>query len=258
MSVRRRLLNSVGNDSHYARAVYFDGSNDALSKASELSGLSDGKVGTFSAWIKFDATGDSEFNTIVENGFSSKFRIRREDGGEFRITGGTSAGGLGSTLLLQTTNDITSADGWVHILASWDLANTTGHLYVSDVDDLGSNTLVNATLDYTKAEWWAGSNDPDATSAFAYPFTGDIADLYLNLTEYVDISVEANRRKFINDDGKPVFLGADGSLPTGSAPIMFLSLADSAVVSTFATNKGTGGDFTITGTLTESSTSPSD
>jgi len=68
------------------------------------------------------------------------------------------------------------------------------------------------------------------------------------------LSIEANRRKFIDAIGKPVFLGSDGSLPTGVAPAMFFS-GDSTA---FATNRGTGGPFTLTGSLTNASTSPSD
>jgi hypothetical protein len=57
----------------------------------------------------------------------------------------------------------------------------------------------------------------------------------------------ATRRKFIDALGKPVFLGANGELATGTAPAVFLS----GDASTFATNLGTGGAFATTGTLTD-------
>jgi hypothetical protein len=60
--------------------------------------------------------------------------------------------------------------------------------------------------------------------------------------------------KFFSAAGKPVALGADGSTPTGTAPRIFFSGDNSS----FATNKGTGGSFTLTGSLTNASTSPSD
>lgn len=69
---------------------------------------------------------------------------------------------------------------------------------------------------------------------------------------------EATRRKFISAEGKPVNLGADGSTPTGTAPVVFFRRAPEAAASTFANNLGTGGAFTITGTLTNAGTSPSD
>eukprot|EP00951_Prasinocladus_malaysianus_P002741 scaffold19422_cov43-Prasinocladus_malaysianus.AAC.1 len=41
--------------------------------------------------------------------------------------------------------------------------------------------------------------------------------------EFLDMSVEANRRKFVSASGAPVLLGVDGSLPTGNAPDIYLS-----------------------------------
>ena len=64
---------------------------------------------------------------------------------------------------------------------------------------------------------------------------------------------EATRRKFISANGKPVDLGSDCSAPTGTAPAVCFS----GDATTFGTNKGTGGTFTLTGTLTDASTSPS-
>ena len=64
--------------------------------------------------------------------------------------------------------------------------------------------------------------------------------------------------KFINGLGKPVSLGANGQIPTGAPPAIYLSLAVGNPASDFATNLGTGGDFTITGALTTAPSSPSD
>ncbi len=109
----------------------------------------------------------------------------------------------------------------------------------------------------------------DITSAFLMTFNGlpfflisdsfatvkcDLSDTWIAPGQFIDFSVEANRRKFIDADGKPVYLGANGELPTGTSPAVFFS-GDS---STFATNKGTGGTFTLTGSLTNASSSPSD
>jgi hypothetical protein len=52
--------------------------------------------------------------------------------------------------------------------------------------------------------------------------------------------------------GAPVSLGADGSTPTGTAPIIFLSGATSS----WETNKGSGGGFTENGGLTQSPDDP--
>ena len=76
-----------------------------------------------------------------------------------------------------------------------------------------------------------------------------IADFYFNPTTYIDLSVTANRRKFISASLHPVDRGATGSIPTGTAPIMY----QSGAVASWQTNKGTGGGFTLTGALTASS-----
>ena len=95
---------------------------------------------------------------------------------------------------------------------------------------------------------------PDTPADFGTPlFTGDIADVYIAPGQFIDFSVEANRRKFISADGKPVDLGSNCSTPTGTAPAVCFS----GNASSFGTNKGTGGAFTLTGTLTDAVTSPS-
>jgi hypothetical protein len=79
------------------------------------------------------------------------------------------------------------------------------------------------------------------------PITGEIFDYWLGCGQFLDLSVTANRRKFIDGSGKPMALGTDGELPTGTSPAVFCH----GNASTFATNQGTGGAFTLTGTLTD-------
>ena len=69
-----------------------------------------------------------------------------------------------------------------------------------------------------------------------------VSDLYLN-NSYTDLS--ANNPFWNADENKPAFLGVNGELPTGSSPLIYLPMrADNA-----GANKGTGGDFSVTGTL---------
>lgn len=66
------------------------------------------------------------------------------------------------------------------------------------------------------------------------------------MDNFIDFSNVTNRRLFIDAGGNPVNLGTDGSLPTGSAPDIFLS----GDTDTWHVNKGTSGGFTENGTLT--------
>lgn len=84
------------------------------------------------------------------------------------------------------------------------------------------------------------------------PFHGDIAEFWCAPGAWLDISDEANRRKFIDEDGAPVDLGSAGQLPTGTAPLLYIH----GPAVEFGENKGTGGDMAQVGTFTDSSTNP--
>lgn len=88
----------------------------------------------------------------------------------------------------------------------------------------------------------------------------DYADMFIHLGHDLmeaDGSVSsANLDKFVTSDLKPVYLGADGSTPLGTAPVMFLHRDVGADPATFATNLGTGGAFTLTETLTAAAIDP--
>jgi hypothetical protein len=140
------------------------------------------------------------------------------------------------------------ASGLVHVLASVNLATGLGLLYLNDVDDTNAVTLTNDTIDWTRGDFAVGA-EPDG----GLKLSADVADLYINFAASLDLSVVANRRKFISAAGKPVFLGADGSLPTGSPPAVFMS----GPTADWHTNKGAGGGFTENGALTDGAVVPS-
>ena len=106
-----------------------------------------------------------------------------------------------------------------------------------------TTTFTNDTIDYTRGNWEVGSDSGGAQKANA-----DFADLWFDAS-YLDITAAANRRKFIDGSGRPVNLGVDGSVPTGAAPLLYCSLLTNSVAGDFATNRGTGGNMTVTGTL---------
>jgi hypothetical protein len=88
-------------------------------------------------------------------------------------------------------------------------------------------------------------------------FIGDLCDLRIDDKTWLaggDIP-EATRRLLVTADNKPV----DPATATATlgTPLMLFSASGGDAL-TFATNKGTGGAFTLTGTLTDATTSPSD
>lgn len=237
----------VLNVPYVANSVRFDGSNDYLSRGAGLSGASDSDKGIFSVWVDFKG-GDSTLQYFVVND-GEFFTIRRNASNIFEFLLWNAARGS-LTCQFSTTGTITSSSGWTHILGAWDLSTNTTQLYINDSSDHTQTTATSGNLDYTWSDAWIGSR---ASAGTPY-INAEISDLYLNLGEYVDISSSANRRKFIDASGKPVDLGSDGSTPTGTAPIIFLS----GETASWHTNKGSGGGFTENGALTDGSSSPSD
>ena len=231
----------------------FDGTFDYMKRGAGLTGAADSKKGILSFWLNTWAVGSnvilrSDVAGLVYNNFTVGntgvdifFFMQVYD------SSGTSG-------VNQNTTVAMNIGTWYHILASWDCATTTSHLYKSDVSDqhfVSANADV--TIDYTHTDWVVGAS---ITGTLKYP--GYLAEFYYAPGQYLDFSSVANRRKFISASCKPFHLGTDGSLPTGTAPLMYHHLDNGEAVANFATNRGTGGNFTITGTLATSASSPSD
>jgi hypothetical protein len=91
-----------------------------------------------------------------------------------------------------------------------------------------------------------------ASNAVAF-YYGALSEIYFTTPDSLfDITVQANREKFIKN-GRPVDLGADGSLPTGTKPIVYIK----GNYESFTNNLGSGGKYYLnTGTLTNFSSRP--
>jgi hypothetical protein len=254
--IQQALVTGYSNPLRVVDAADFDGANDYMSRGGELTGMSDGKQGIISVWVRLDG-GNASNLYIADNApaaGSSSFYLIRSAGNKFTIQGRSSPGGT-LILSLQTANTYTSSTTWLHVLASWDMAvGTSGSLYISDTSDSTSPIFTDSTLDYTQGAFTIGGDGSGPSPSF----NGAIAELYFAPGQYLDFSNVYNRRKFISATGKPVHLGTDGSLPTGTAPLLYCHLDDGEAVANFATNRGTGGDLSITGALATASDSPSD
>lgn len=82
--------------------------------------------------------------------------------------------------------------------------------------------------------------------------TAEIAEFWFSTASQIDFSDANNRAKFARN-GRPAYLGTDGSKPTGSQPLIYMKGAASA----WATNYGSGGNFTVNGALANAATPPS-
>jgi len=152
--------------------------------------------------------------------------------------------------IIQSSTSPAADTDWHHILFSYNAG--TPYLYIDNANVLVDTQSDAGTIDFDLALNTIGSNASGATL-----LNGDLAEFYYNPGTSLDFSDAANRAKF-SEDGKPIFLGLDGSLPTGAAPVLYLHQDAGEAPANFKDNKGTGGDYTITGTLTASPTSPTD
>ena len=257
MSIPKKALllcrRMVGGSS--VNAVEFDGTNDYLSRVTP-SGLSDGTDGLISFWL--NPAADAVKYSILDNDRSQGFpgiQVQRNSSNKIRIDLTNDAGDM--AVRLDSTADVL-AGAWHHIAASWTLNATSAsrvmHLYVDGVDvksvvaNSGSSALSVGYVNDTNS-WVVAAQ----TSPFSAKYAGCVAE-FLFTPSYLNLSVGANLEKLRTAAGKPADLGADGSAVTGAQPLIYLK----GVAAAFGANSGSGGDFTITGTLAVCGTSPSD
>jgi len=218
-------------------AVTFDGTDDYLRRGADLDGNADGKSGTLSFWIKMNG-GDGTSQRIYQS-TSGYIGLSRQSDNTLNL--GMSGSSITAINLVSSTKIIASK-GWTHILASWDTTANAAWLYVDDVDETGSPTINAAQdIDYTRTEHGIGAHASDASSKL----DASLAEFYFNFAEFIDISQESNRRKFISENSFPVDLGNNCANPTDKTPIICLR----GYTDKFITNNGSGGGFTEHGAL---------
>lgn len=246
-----------------ARATRFDGTNDFLTRGGDLTGNEDGKKFIVSGWFTLDDKDNAALGL-----YGGQFRDPPSTQGKglliWRTTqwGGRPDSWLNKiqvdayrveslspreVLRLQSTTTFTSGPDWHHFLASSDQAIAgSAKLYIDDVDETNELEYQDLEIDFTHTDHRiAAASMMGGSPGWHWP--GCLAHIYLNFAEYLDLSIVANRRKFINANGKPANLGADGSLPTSSIPIVYLR----GIANGFPINRGSGGDFTVNGALAD-------
>lgn len=236
---------------YIAVAASFDGTNDYVTYGGASGKLVDSKQLTMSVWLRFSTPGA---NMVV-------FCVHADAGAiRFGVLPTSTPGSIiiqgrnisGVTILQQVITDF-PVDAWGHLLVSFDLATSTFQAYVNDVVATVTNTtLTDANIDFNPAS--TGDISIGAFNAGNNKYTGFMADLWVDVQVAMDISVEANRRKFIDATGKPVDLGSDGSTPTGSQ----IEFTHSGAIASWHTNKGFITGSTEVGDITEAANSPSD
>lgn len=215
--------------------MHFDGSS--YLNGNPLTGIADGKRGIFYAKVRFENAAGADERII--NSAGTMFTVRRHANSnaevQLRNSGNT-------PILVHRAVGAFSDAGEYNILASWDLENGLAHLYVNDVSVRGASTLMDDTIDYTVAGYGIGAQANGKT-----PMTGDIYTLYLNSDEYIDITIEENRRRFYDENGMVAAMGPHGEKVTGNKPILFMGY-DTGERFASARGSQTVGRFVVNGT----------
>lgn len=246
MGRRRQHLigrGSASGASYGANPVQFDGVADYLTRGAALTGAVDGKQFSIAVAFKFDGAAADQHLISGDRLASANagFGVGRNASNQVYLFG---LEPLGATVLHLNSSAIVGS-GWHTLLASVDLTSSAlRHLYIDDISDINTvTTYVNSDMDFTGDEVAVGTYAGILGNNI---FQGEMADLWFNFS-YIDFSVAATRRKFFTALNAPAYKGSDGSLPTGSAPIVFLS----GPTSTWHTNLGSGGGFTENGALVD-------
>lgn len=214
---------------------------------------------TVSFWVKFTAD-NGVFTAYI---FSTEYIFSRETGGLFSIRRDRTSqkvnvffatSGASDAILLTANTTFGFSDTWKHVLCSWDVNAAAGarttHMYVNDVDvkvlslDVGSAFSVN--MQTITDRFYLGATGSSQIDH-------ELSEFFIHQGTCMDLSVVANRRKFISATKRPVFLGSDGSRPFGSQPLIYLKGSGTG----FNVNSGSGGNFTTVGTPTTPTTTPS-
>ena len=226
---------SAADDVISPEAVSFDGSNDYLQRSFSESVRSEM---TFSAWVY--ASPYTNNKTFFRNGattapFEFNVQVQADGDLEFRLTTGN------QNKSAYANNRAFGFNTWNHILFSIDASTGAAQLYIND-RNVGIGTTGVAGEDIKPLLNNFQIMKGEATGKAK----GRVANVFVDYT-YRNLGTESNRRLFITDELKP----ADGLADL--SPIIYLPMTDA---DTAGTNAGTGGDFTVTGTVDTAARGP--
>lgn len=138
----------------------------------------------------------------------------------------------------------------LHFMMSVDTHAQVVQVYINDQpvtitsptwDNSGTATGLTPPFDFNIANnvnIWAW----DVSGVISTGIHPTLGDAWIsNTPSFVDLSVTANRRRFIDSQMLPVDLGDTGTLPFGYQPAMYMSIRPGGVATDILTNRGVGG-----------------
>jgi len=232
--LQRKMLMDAPVSGDLPESVDLDGTNDYLYRLSDFIGNTDSKTFTLSCFLYATSTNLIAICDRQSNGFRAYINA-----GVLVITatnsGGTEVLNVQYTLALNT---------FYNIQLSCDMDNISNRVLVINdavVVPIWNTYITSSIIAFAKSAHLIGIHD-----GLFFPYKGRLSHVFIDYT-YRDLSIEANCRLFITEDGKP----ANGQ--AALAPIMYFPMTDPE---TWQINEGTGGDMTANGTVALSGRGP--
>ena len=228
--------------------VIFDGSNDYLKHTGDLTGVTDSAKFTVSFWVNF--TNLDVFQEIFTAGAGKIGFSFNDIGGAVCYAKGSEGGG-NQVFLAPAPGGGWQTDTDYHVL--WSTDRSSGILqsavYINGTKATSGSISTSGTFDTAHNENdWIGANNSDTNLLDAC-----LTDFYYAIDKaFVDSSGDistADVEQFYNSGA--VNPGSDGSGYTGTQPIVFFGGSHEASDWNDGTNLGTGGDYTMTGSVTD-------
>lgn len=224
-------------------AVDYDGATNYATRGADLTGNADSDKMTLSVWFRVD--GGSGTNRTFAHGTGTRYHFFVDTANLLRIVMRDSVG----TVIVDAVGSTTLAVGaaWHHAFITWDGASNTIRMWLDEVEE---SVTVNTGTGGVDADWTVANHAIGGTILGTLLWDGCLSEYYWHNEVAIDYANASTQRLFVNTDGTPAYLGADGSFPTGSPPIVYVAGGDAA------TNAGTGGNYTNNAALSACSSSP--
>lgn len=235
---------------YIANPVNFDGTNDNCNLAATVTGIADGAIILFSTWFRIlGGAGVNRRLFTLSSGNNPRLSVHCGSNDNLAITGRNSA----NTTILNgeiTTGSPADTD-WHHLFIYLNMASASERAILLDGADAAPTWHTYDTAEVLDLSITAtptckvGAATSGGVDAFRW--NGDMADFYFTTPASWSDPISSGLISDFRLSGAPVDLGSDGSVPLGTAPLVYMS---GATVD-WHTNKGTGGGFTEVGALTD-------
>ena len=226
--------------------------NGYLNRTSALSGVSDGNKFSLSFWFRPGVSGTNQalFSISTAGGTSLRFFVFRTSANALRVYGRNSAG----TIVFDAITTGENENGF--------LANNNYYVQIGiDLSNAGSRSIYVNGVSMASTTTWTTYNTAgvitfsqviqafmsyNSSGTYADLFNGQLSEFYFT-TDYIDFSQEANRLKFRDCFGNPTDLPSAITAASVPTPAVYMRFPPTS----FGTNSGTGGNFTVNGTITD-------